>query len=160
MKPSELQEILNKPAMKAKNQHLIKHGVDVDTWPIMGEPKPKPAKRIRQSQKPVLNKLEQEWFHYLSLFSTSASPKLRAQAKRYKIGNGIWYKPDITCTAWRHLDSDQFQETAWEVKGPKQMKGIARGMVVLKAAAHCWPEVRFILVWKENGNWQEQIVLP
>src|SRR6185369_15972416 len=67
-----------------------------------------PAKRVRQSSKPLMNKLETEFYERIcNLF-----PNVRCQAKRYRLGNGVWYKPDFT------ISGCGFTETAWEVKGP------------------------------------------
>lgn len=129
----------------------------VDSWDI-GEPTPA-KKRIRQSSKPLMNKLEQDWFNYLSR-TLPADIRLRAQAKKYRLANGSWYKPDMTATTL-DLGPALWRETAWECKGPKQMKGISRGMLTLKFAASAWPEVRFALVYKdESGNWKQENVLP
>lgn len=124
------------------------------------EEHPKKAiKRIRQSRD-APNKLEQEWLNKLrSLFPDYT---FRYGAKRYKLANGLWYKPDITCG---HFDvpglegfpmESQDKETAWEVKGPKSWRG---GFENLKMAAHQWPEVRWILVWKIEGQWHEQLIV-
>jgi hypothetical protein len=116
------------------------------------------SKRIKQDAKPLMNKLESDWFTILNAqFPNYARP--RAQAKRYKIANGAWYKPDVTATSWP-VEGGPSQETAWECKGPRQMKNIDRGMLTIKTAAHQWPEVRFVLVWKESGVWKTQHVLP
>ena len=77
---------------------------------------------------------------------------LKAQSKRYKLGNGIWFKPDMTGN-----DTRDGRETAYEVKGPHAFRG---GFENLKVAAHQWPEVRWLLVWKERGEWKQQEVLP
>lgn len=114
--------------------------------------------RIRQQSKPLLNKLETEFFSYLQA-NRLMPPAIRPQAKRYKIGNGAWYKPDFTQAA-DAFDRSDWREHAWEVKGPSKMKGVAKGLLALKAAAHQWPEVRFVLAWKEDGKWFEQEVKP
>lgn len=105
-------------------------------------------KRIRQSSKPLLNQLETEFL--VRLHDVYPSLKIRPQAKRYRLANGIWYKPDFTAVT---VDG----EMAWEVKGPHAFRG---GFENLKVAASSYPEIRWILVWKENGQWQEQEVLP
>lgn len=107
-----------------------------------------PAKRIRQDTKPLLNKLETDFLRYISLIHPMA--RFRLQARRYKLGNGIWYKPDITA-----LINDR--EHAWEVKGPHAFRG---GLENLKVAAHAFPEVRWILAWKDGSRWMLQEVLP
>jgi hypothetical protein len=40
------------------------------------------------------------------------------------------------------------------------MKNVDRGILALKVAASSWPEVQFILIWKEQGVWNFQEVLP
>lgn len=107
-----------------------------------------PGKRIRQDTKPLMNKLEAEWFGRLE--AKYPKVKFRPQDRRYKLSNGCWYKPDITCT----LDG---RETAFEVKGPHAFRG---GFEFLKMAAAAWPEVTWILCWKQAGEWRTQTVLP
>jgi hypothetical protein len=46
---------------------------------------------------------------------------------------------------------------AWEVKGPHSWDD---SIVKLKVAAHEWRAIRFVLIWKENGRWQQQEILP
>lgn len=105
---------------------------------------PKLPKRIRQDPKPPLNKLEQEYFH-LFLFNEKNVEK---QSLRFKLANGLWYKPDFFCA---------YRLVAIEVKGPFAHRG---GFENLKMAAHQYPWIRWNLVWKANGKWCEQAVLP
>lgn len=118
-------------------------------------------KRVRQDTKPVLNKLESRWLERLKADFPNES--FRYQDRRYKLANGVWYKPDITCARheWpcEEARSLRFRETCWECKGPKEMKNMARAMLVIKMAAHQWPEIRWVLVW-EDGGWNEQEILP
>jgi len=105
------------------------------------------GKRIRQESKPLLNKLETDfWKEFLEF----RYPKARAQALRFKLGNGIHYKPDF-------VDLSVQPVKAWEVKGPHAFRG---GFENLKVAAHQYPEVRWILVWQQDGEWKQQEVLP
>ena len=105
------------------------------------------GKRIRQESKPLINKLETAWYQVLK----SIYQHVKCQAIRFKLGNGIWYKPDFVAT------DDSGQWIAFEVKGPHAFRG---GFENLKVAAHCWPRVKWILVWKEQGQWKQQEVLP
>lgn len=109
-------------------------------------------KRVRQDPKPLMNKLEAEWFQVLKTpgFVKGRIENLRAQSKRYRLGNGIWYKPDFTGTV-------DLRETAWEVKGPHAFRG---GFENLKVAASLYPEMIWVLVWKDGGQWQTQEILP
>lgn len=116
-------------------------------------------RRIRQSTKPLLNELEKAWLAEIE-HRYPNYPPIRSQAKRYEFARGAWYKPDFTCSLWP-VPGRAAGETAWECKGPRAMRNQqARGFVVLKAAARQWPEVRFVLVWREAGVWREQEVLP
>ena len=108
-----------------------------------------PGIRIRQSAKPLMNKLESEWMNRLAHTEFSS---IRAQSKRFKLGNGIWYKPDFTA-----INDETNRETAWEVKGPHAFRG---GFENLKIAAGLFDEIDWILVWKESGQWKQQKVLP
>lgn len=117
----------------------------------------KPAKRLRQDTKPLMNQLELEFLEHLCR-RIPTFPPIRVQAKRYRLGNGIWYKPDFTCADWPD-PKRVLRETAWEVKGPKSFRG---GFENLKVAASVYPEVRWLLVWKDKttGEWKEQPILP
>lgn len=97
-----------------------------------------------------MNKLESEWFACLQ--SSHWMENLRTQAKRYELGTGIWYKPDMTGN-----DTRDGRETCYEVKGPHAFRG---GFENLKIAARVWPEVKWILVWKDSYEWKQQTILP
>lgn len=143
----QLKEILLKPAMQMSNLELAKKLL------YDGPPAVK-STRVRQDRS-VPNKLESEWGQKLK--SDFPGECFRFGERRYKLANGVWYKPDWTCS--NHLPVGSIldaNETAWEVKGPHAWRG---GLEFLKIAAHEWPEVRWILVWKENGVWHDQIVV-
>jgi hypothetical protein len=117
--------------------------------------------RIRQSSKPLMNKLETEWFNIISVQYPNY-PRPRAQARRYRLGNGIWFKVDFSVSIWPNRNPDDTvrgpdMETCWEVKGPHAFRG---GFENLKVAAGLWTEVRWVLAWKQDGEWKEQEVLP
>lgn len=109
---------------------------------------PAAGKRIRQESKALLNKLETEWLAQLRRMMPAVT--VRSQAWRVKLGNGIWFKVDFCAVVGG-------QWTAWEVKGPHAFRG---GMENLKVAACCYPEIRWLLVWKVKGEWKQQVVLP
>ena len=110
-----------------------------------------PSVRIRQDSKPLLNKLEKEWFDILKAGGNVTN--LSAQALRFKLANGAWYKCDIVGWVNGRL-------TGWECKGPSCVKNVDRGILTVKIAAAQWPEVDFYLVWKERGQFRQQHVLP
>lgn len=112
---------------------------------------PAPARRIRQDTKPLLNKLETE-FRSMWL-NEHAGCHLLEQSIRFRLGNGIWYKPDFV---W-FPPMSYIRPHAYEVKGPHAFRG---GFENLKVAAGMYTEVQFILCWKEDGVWKEQRVLP
>lgn len=132
------------------------------------EPKKRPAifvqnglkeKRIRQDSKPLMNKLETEFYNTMKAAHPGAM--IRIQALRFRLGNGIWYKPDFVVQEARYIDGNaplkEIKQTAYEVKGPHAFRG---GFENLKVAASVWTDVRWVLVWKEQGQWKEQVVLP
>lgn len=107
-------------------------------------------RRIRQSSKPLLNDLESEFMTRIQ--DEYPDYIFHAQAIRFKLGNGIWYKPDFVGFF------DRFPAIrSWEVKGPFAHRG---GFENLKVAAHQYPEIKWTLVWKQDGTWKEQTVLP
>ena len=123
--------------------------VKVSSRPLASAPTPTPSKRIRQDGKPLMNKLETEFF--LRLQQDAGDIKfIRPQSIRFMLGNGIWYKPDFT----GFIDGSF---SAWEVKGPHAFRG---GFENLKVAAHQYAEVHWYLVWKKDGQWQQQRILP
>lgn len=109
--------------------------------------RPRPGKRIRQASKPLMNKLEQEYYdRFLSWKDSTLS--ICVQSVRFRLANGLWYKPDFFTNA---------PNVGIEVKGPHAFRG---GFENLKMAAHQYPWIKWVLVWKENGEWCEQTVLP
>jgi hypothetical protein len=116
------------------------------------KPQEPSAKRLRQDSKPLMNKLETEYLGYLKTLHPLA--RIRSQAKTYRLANGLRYTPDFTALIF---DGEQIIETAWETKG-KWVDGDS--FPKLKMAAAVWPEIKFILAWKQDGKWQEQIILP
>lgn len=106
--------------------------------------KPQSKKRIRQSDKPVLNKTESEFQRILLL----SNPEAVAQSVRFKLSTGCHYTPDFFSFS---------QMTAWEVKGRHAWED---SLIKLRMAAKVWPNIRWMLVWKDDGQWQEQHVLP
>ncbi len=104
-------------------------------------------KRLRQSSKPLLNKLETEFWDWMKVRQPEQT--LRPQAKRYELARGIWFKPDFTTI-------HDGEEVAYEVKGPKAFRG---GFENLKVAARVWPDVSWWLCWKDGGQWTFQQIL-
>lgn len=113
---------------------------------------PRKGKRIRQSHKPLLNKLErefQEWF--TRLVPIESNHFFMAQAMRFRLANGVWFKPDFVFI--RPLSPLRI----FEIKGPHAFRG---GLENLKVAAHQYPMFEWTLVWREKGEWKFQQVLP
>lgn len=134
-------------SVRRLNPHLYSAPPTHSTAPrndsmVVGETKT--PKRIRQSQKPLLNALEREWLAFYEKWFTN----IHSQGIRFKLGNGIWYKPDFVCFSVK---------TCWEIKGKHAFRG---GFENLKVAAHQYPEFKWVLAWKEGGAWKEQTVLP
>jgi hypothetical protein len=134
-----MSEIPNNPSesIKRRNPHLYTLGFC-----------PGAIERIRQ-QKKLLNKLETEFYHLLQ----KQPGDIHAQALRFMLGNGIWYKPDFVVIVPIPVDA----VVAYEVKGPKSWRG---GFENLKVAANMFRWITWKLVWKENASWNQQTVLP
>jgi hypothetical protein len=105
------------------------------------------GKRVRQSAKPLMNKLETDFFNEVVRYRW---PKARAQSVKFRLGNGIVYTPDF-------VDFSVQPVRAFECKGPHAYRG---GLENLKVAASLYPEVNWTLVWREKKEWQFQIILP
>lgn len=137
---------------KLNTEEMARLAEDLGHQPIefADPPKCQPKKkRIRQSSKPLMNKLEDEFLRqYLSHDSRSF---IMAQAIRFRLGNGIWYKPDFVV-----MYTDR-PVTCFEVKGPKSWRG---GFENLKVAAGLYPVITWRLAWKESDKWFDQVVLP
>lgn len=119
---------------------------------------PKPPKRIRQRETPLLNRLETEYFEILKR-DVAIGSVIRAQAVTVILGNGIRYTVDfmvLGCSV-EPVTATTYVATAWEVKGPHAFDG---ALDKLKVAAATYPEIRWILAWKVKGKWQEQVVRP
>jgi hypothetical protein len=115
-----------------------------------------PSTRIRQDTKPLMNKLEAEWFAIINAQFPNY-PRPRAQAVTIRLANGVRYTPDFFATDWP-VPMGPSKTTAWEVKGKQAWDD---AIVKLKVAASTWPEIAFVLVWKESGGeWKQQRVLP
>lgn len=109
-------------------------------------------KRIRQSDKPLLNKLESQFLHKLEKELPTALTKIYPQAIRLRLANGITYSPDFFVF---HRNGSPW---AYEVKGKHAWDD---AIVKIKCAAAAYPYITFYMVWKdEHGQWQEQHVLP
>jgi hypothetical protein len=116
----------------------------------------RPFQRIRQSTKPLLNKLETEYFNRIKDLYPNYPP-VRAQAKTFRLCNGVRFTPDLSCSIWP-VDGGAARETCWEIKGVQMWDD---AVVKAKMAAHEFPEICWRFVWKnKDGKWCEQILLP
>lgn len=115
-----------------------------------GRKKVSVPKRIRQSSKPLMNKLETQFWRVLCL--EFGDPQVMPQALKLKLGNGIFYTPDFVVT-----QPGVGIVRCYEVKGPHAFRG---GFENLKVAAHQWLHVKWYLVWKDGPHWRTQQVLP
>ena len=134
---------------KKRNPHLYRVILeDGSVGTIVRRPQ-----RLRQSSKPLMNKLEQEWFDVLR-FNTNSI--VHCQGIKFKLANGLTYLPDFFCFDW--MSAGEFaRPTAFEVKGPWATDD---AIAKVKMFATAYPEIRVILVWKDdNKQWQTQRVL-
>ncbi len=136
------------PATLARNPNLFGARPAKESMPSA-----KPAKRIRQDSKPLMNELETSFHERLKdMFPCNqvTTNDVTTQAIRFRLGNGIWYKPDFVV-----FSQDGIR--AYEVKGQHAFRG---GFENLKVAASLYRAIRFKLVWQDGHQWKEQEVLP
>lgn len=146
MKPSDLQKVASQLPLSEDVRRLNA------IYGTVEDKHSSPTKRIRQSRD-KLNKLEsafQVWITH-ELSGVFDNPIVEAQSIRFRLGNGVWYKPDFV------FIRPSGRWTIYEVKGPKSWRG---GFENLKVAASRYPLIQWVLAWKENGMWITQEVLP
>lgn len=103
-------------------------------------------RRIRQSQKPRCNKLETEFGAILRV--EYPGRRIYDQSFRVEMANGTWFKVDWWIPA---------ESIAFECKGPRAFRG---GFENLKRAASSYPDITWVLVWKKEGRWFRQTMIP
>ncbi len=108
----------------------------------------KPNKIIRQSSKPLMNKLETEFLSQLRQFGWKT---ILCQAVKLRLGNGVWYTPDFIT----YGDDQDYGLVVWEVKGAHIWED---SIVKIKVAASQYPFAQWRLAHKERGMWEYQIV--
>ena len=111
--------------------------------------KVKQPEMLRQN-KTGLNKLETEYFQILK---AQFGESVHAQLITFKLANGCRYTPDFI--VWNDT-TENLRIIAYEVKG--FMRDDAA--VKIKVAAGIMRHVDFRLVWKQDGRWLEQRILP
>jgi hypothetical protein len=137
------------PARPSSPQNSISCASEAITGTLMPKTTTKtPPKRLRQRTKPKMNRLEAEFEAYITKL---APPAPKPHAITLTLANGVRYTPDFIQNA---TGSPMI---AYEVKGKHAWDD---AIVKLKVAAHEWPPIRFFLVWKDNGQWQSQHILP
>ncbi len=115
----------------------------------------KPKKRVRQSSKPLMNALETEYSAKLQ--SDIPNKQFYPQAVTLRLANGVRLTPDFFCFSMTDDSGDVFPQ-AREVKGKHAWED---SLIKLKFAAAQWPEIQFILAWKDSsGQWCQQTILP
>lgn len=142
----------NSKTFKRLNPHLFVGGEDDaehDLIEALTKPKEKEPKRVRQNSKPLLNKLETEYSWLLGHWGEH----VHAQSITLKLANGVRYTPDFFSLS----SVGSGRPKAWEVKGKHAWED---SLLKIKFAAKEYPEIKFLLVWKEKGKWCQQEVLP
>lgn len=106
------------------------------------------ASMIRQSSKPLMNKLETEFLVQLRGFGWKT---ILCQSVKLRLGNGVWYCPDFITFG----NPDDVPLVVWEVKGEHVWED---SIVKLKVAAGQYPFAEWRLAHKSRGLWEYQIV--
>ena len=164
--PTSIQALLDSPVGR-RNREVIekaqgKAPVDYSATAIRARntEKLKPKARIRQSSKPLLNKLETRYLLYLGAQRDTHGcfvGRIESQAVKFKLGNGVTFQPDFFCFDWPWVGENSMP-TAWDVKGPHAWED---SIVKLKVFATQYPEIRVVLAWwdKDGMVWREQRIL-
>jgi hypothetical protein len=107
--------------------------------------------RLRQSKKPLLNSNETAFLAHLQ--ATMPGAHIHAQELHLGLANGVRYTPDF-------LTFEPFSGRLcfWEVKGTRKIFDGAGEKLKIAAAKYRWAV--FTLVWREDGEWQQQRILP
>lgn len=103
-------------------------------------------KRIRQSSKPLSNKLEAEWG--MVLRKRYPNCPVFEQSITFRLCNGVRLTPDWVVYSKGYV-------LCFECKG--FMRDDAA--VKLKVAADKFPDFAWCLVWKQSGRWHEQRII-
>ncbi len=113
-------------------------------------------KVIRQSSKPKLNKTEQEFGTWLK--ARYPDSFIVEQGLKFKLCNGVFFTPD--CVVFSPMSGTV---DAYEVKGERRSDAAwfrEDSKLKSKFAAQQFPFIKWVVVWKQNGEWVTQIVLP
>jgi hypothetical protein len=106
------------------------------------------SRRVRQSSKPLMNRLETEFHqHLVDRFNPA---QISCQSIKLRLANGLTYLPDFIVFSPHGV-------LAFETKG-KWIDGDS--IPKLKMAAAVYPCIKFTLVWKIGGVWKSQEILP
>lgn len=110
----------------------------------------KVKKRLRQSSR-TMNKLESDFQDHLK--ALHANENIYYEPIRLALGSGVVYIPDFLVINALQIP----QVTFFEVKSNRPIEDDSS--VKMKVAAHQYPLFKFILVWREGVEWQEQEIL-
>ena len=98
-----------------------------------------------------MNRLETRYSKVLEFRRLEGSVELwRFERFKLRLGRGAWYTVDF----WVVLSDGQVE--CHEVKGFQR----EAAMVRIKTAADLYPELRFLLVKRERGEWRTREILP
>lgn len=130
------------PSARAQVQAALSAGRPA--LPDQGDPAAA-TPRLRQRRAPRLNKTETAFGEVLAVRNPGV--RIRAQAMRLELANGVTYTPDF----FAQMPDGNFH--AWEVKGPHAWDD---AIVKIKVAAREWPEVTFWLVSRAETGWKTE----
>lgn len=109
-----------------------------------------PEKRLRQSSKPEMNKLESDYYTQVLLAFYKVEEVL-VHDITFRLGNGVRYTPDFAVF-------DGQKPACYELKGPMAWDD---SIVKLKVAASKYKMFRWVLVWRDEAKaWKTQEILP
>jgi hypothetical protein len=117
-----------------------------------------PDTRVRQSHKKP-SKIHRDWGEHLNTIHRAGlffSAQIYEEAITLNLCNGVRYRPDWIVVG-DFSKGPKHLLTAYECKGGF-MYDDARKSLLFAAKEYRW--IRFVLVWREKGEWKQQEILP
>ena len=107
--------------------------------------------RSMDTRSPFKSKLERSYADYLHTLMVCGDIRLyRYEPQTFNLAPGVRYTPDF----WVRLKDGK--EEWHEVKGYAKSLLFRAGMVKVKIAVSQWPWMKFVLVTRRRGIWNQQ----
>lgn len=151
VKPADIERAIQAGNRVLAQLHRLCPAPDPKSSEVLN-PAPSKARRVKQRTKPKSNDLELEFGAHLRRLHENSSLGIWEQALTFLLANSVRYTPD-----WVMLCAETGLH-CYEVKGKRMWDDAA---VKIKVAASVYPNVHWMIVWKDdNGTWKTQALYP